>query len=158
MPRDTSKDRWIDWEEFDGLANQLAAKIDPNEFDLFIVVSRGGLIPGGILSKRVPFFDITIVSIQYYDGKRKLDKPRVLQFPHESLLSEKRVLIIDEVWQSGDTLAWVKKMCTRAGAVAKVATIHFKPKFSENDGRPDYYVEEENRWVHYPWEKAEGQT
>ncbi|MBU0707069.1 phosphoribosyltransferase [Patescibacteria group bacterium] len=151
-------ERDICWDEFTFLVDQLIEQIGGRQFDLYMLVSRGGLIPGGLLAKRSPFYNITVLSIQWYDGKTKMDKPIVLQTPHESLLHGKDVLIIDEVWQSGDTLAFATKLVTRAGGRAHTAVIHFKPNQSTNTGQPTFHSEIEERWIRYPWEKSEGQT
>ncbi len=144
----------LSWTQLDTLINRLAAKLRRRKFDLWLIISRGGLVPGGILAKRLDFFNIVVASIMWYDKHdRKMDHPVILEFPDEMVLHGRRVLIIDEVSDSGDTIKLVRKKCQRAGARVQVATIHYKPGTpKKRHRRPDFFVEETRQWIHYPWE------
>lgn len=158
MTEVVSAKRFLTWTELEALTNRLVEQLRGVEFDLFLLISRGGLLLGGMLAKRLPFYDVVVACIQWYEGEQKLEQPIVRQFPAEPLLHGRRVLIIDDVWDSGDTLALVRKMCARAGAEVQVATLHFKPEHSLHEGRPDFFAEQTGSWIVYPWETQENQS
>lgn len=93
-----------------------------------------------------------------------LREPRFLNFPPESLLEGRRVLVVDDVWDTGRTARAVRERARRCGAgEVKVACLHWKPKGGleagvevggrEKGDRPDYWGDETGRWIVYPWEK-----
>lgn len=120
-----------------------------------LVVARGGLIPGGILSYLTGIKNILSAAVELYedDGQRR-PEPLFHQFPSPALLHRKRVLIVDEVWDSGRTIEAVTRRVREAGGVPTTAVLHFKPGRNEVDARPDHFVVETDDWVLYPWTKV----
>ena len=88
----------------------------------------------------------------YTDVGETLDEPQVLNFPDHDVLRGKRVLVIDEVWDTGQTLATVRRRVLEAGGHASVAVLHYKPTHSTVDDEPDYSAAETDRWIVYPWD------
>ena len=65
----------------------------------------------------------------------------------------KKVLVVDEVADTGASLKLVKLHVLEKGASAvKMATLYFKPR---SVFKPDYFVKETNRWIVFPWELKE---
>ncbi len=125
------------------------------EHDLMLVITRGGLIPGGILAYLVGIKNILAAAVEFYDddGQRR-PEPTFHQFPSAVLLQGKRVLIVDEVWDSGRTIQAVTRRVHEAGGLPTTAVLHFKPGRNEVGVRPDHYVVETDEWVSYPWTKV----
>ncbi|MFH0853246.1 MAG: phosphoribosyltransferase family protein [bacterium] len=143
----------LSYDETEELIGRLAHKLKDEKFDIWLLISRGGAPLGVMLAHCLNFFELTYFSVRWYDeNDRKMEQPQVLQFPDEALLRGKRVLIIDEVWHTGDTLTLAKKKVYRAGGIPFVATLHFKNKKSTNEGEPDFYVEKTDVWNKYFWE------
>ena len=61
------------------------------------------------------------------------------------------MLIIDEVWDSGTTIAAVSARIRAAGGVPITAVLHYKPGRSRVDIVPDHYIVETDDWVLYPF-------
>ena len=81
-----------------------------------------------------------------------MEEPEVL-FPLNAQIEGLRVLVVDDVSDSGNSLIVVKKYIEGKGASeVKLATLHHKPwsKF-----KPDYFAEEVSEWIIYPWEPRE---
>ncbi len=142
----------LSWSETDALLNRLMDKLRGRYYDLVILISRGGLVPGGIIAKKLGWFNIQVFAITGYRDGLKLKQPIILQEPHETMISGKTCLIIDDVCHSGDTIHLAKTMITRAGGMAEVAVIHHKPHLCRPDVCPDHFVEEIDYWAVYPWE------
>src|SRR5262249_47032473 len=78
------------------------------EHDLMLVITRGGLIPGGILAYLAGYKNIVVAAVEFYDDDgRRGPEPAFHQFPSAELLHGRTVLIVDEVWDSGRTIAAV---------------------------------------------------
>ena len=64
-----------------------------------------------------------------------------------------KILVVDDVADSGKSLKLVKTYICQLGAMeTRAATIYYKPW---SVVKPDYYVRETKRWVVFPWETKE---
>jgi len=65
----------------------------------------------------------------------------------------KKVLIVDEVADTGKSLRLVKSHLEEQGATeVKIMTIYYKPW---SIVVPDWYAKETSRWIVFPWERKE---
>jgi hypoxanthine phosphoribosyltransferase len=141
----------VSWEELDRLVGELAAQVK-GEVDVMLAITRGGLVPAGILAYSLGIRNILIAAVAYYDDEGKPGpEPLFLQFPADPLLVGRRVLIVDEVWDSGTTIHAVAERVRRAGGTPTTAVLHYKPKRSRVPGEPDHHVVTTDRWVVYPF-------
>src|SRR3954451_10800925 len=94
----------VTWTDLDGLVTRLATLVGPGHTTI-LAIARGGLVPAGMLAYRLGIRDILVASVAYYDdhGARAAE-PVFLQFPSDDLLRDQRILIVDEVWDSGATI------------------------------------------------------
>jgi hypoxanthine phosphoribosyltransferase len=141
----------LSWEGLLALLRRLAEALREEEFDLILGIARGGLIPTALLAQALSVRDILTAAVMFYEGEETLPEPVFLQFPPDPLLFGKRVLVVDDVWDSGRTALAVKERVRQAGGVPLVATLHFKPGRNQVQDRPDFYAEETEAWVVYPW-------
>ncbi len=143
----------VTWEDLDrlvaALAEQLAQEAPP---DVVLPISRGGLVPAGMLGYRLGWRDMLVASVVVYDDELGFrGHAEFLQFPSDESLRGKRVVIIDEVWDSGTTIAAVTKRIVAAGGHPVTAVLHYKPGKSRVDIKPDHFVVETDAWVVYPF-------
>ncbi|GAA6734980.1 phosphoribosyltransferase family protein [Thermus oshimai] len=141
----------LSWEDLLLLVRRLAERLQGQPFDLLLGVARGGLIPTALLAQALGARDILTAAVMFYEGEEPLPEPVFLQFPQDPLLFGKRVLVVDDVWDSGRTAFAVKERIRRAGGTPWVATLHFKPERNRVPDHPDFYAEETGAWVVYPW-------
>jgi hypoxanthine phosphoribosyltransferase len=105
-----------------------------------------------MLAYRLGMRNILVAAVEYYDDEGKPGpKPTFLQFPADSQLRGQRVLIVDEVWDSGTTIHAVTQRVLQAGGVPITAVLHYKPDKSQVPGAPDHHVVTTDRWVVYPF-------
>jgi uncharacterized protein len=117
-----------------------------------LAITRGGLVPAGMLAYRLGMRNILVAAVEYYDDEGKPGpKPTFLQFPADSQLRLQRALIVDEVWDSGTTIHAVTQRVLQAGGVPITAVLHYKPDKSQVPGAPDHHVVTTDRWVVYPF-------
>jgi hypoxanthine phosphoribosyltransferase len=82
-----------------------------------LAITRGGMVPAGMLAYRLGIRDILVAAVAYYDDTGTPGpKPIFLQFPSDVLLHGRRLLIVDEVWDSGATIHAVTERTRAAGS------------------------------------------
>jgi hypoxanthine phosphoribosyltransferase len=146
----------VTWDELDRLVGVLAERLHGQRFDVLLSITRGGMVPAGMLAYRLKLRDILVAAVEYYDDHGQPGPhPTFFQFPADPLLRGKKVLIVDEVWDSGTTIHAVTDRVRQAGGEPTTAVLHYKPTHSVVDGAPDVHAVETDAWVVYPF-KAGG--
>jgi uncharacterized protein len=146
----------LTWTQIEDLAIRLADQLSTS-YDVMLVITRGGMVPACIISERLNLRNILVAAVMFYTAQeRTLDKPIFLQFPGDPLLNKRRVLIVDDVWDSGRTIMAVRERVRQAGGYPETAVLHYKPRRTAySDSRPDFYVDETDAWIVYPWDVGE---
>ncbi len=143
----------ISWERFDELAQQLGDKIVADGFvpDLIIAIARGGYLPARLLSDRLGLFDLDCIRIEHYQGIHKSLQARV-RYPLSAEISDRQILLVDDVSDSGDTFEVALKHLKQKGSAAAIRTAVLHHKFTASY-RPDYRAVElrEWCWIIFPW-------
>jgi len=63
-----------------------------------------------------------------------------------------RVLIVDDVFDSGNTARTVMERMAACGADARLATVYWKPSQNKTSLTPDFYVRQTEDWIVFPHE------
>jgi hypoxanthine phosphoribosyltransferase len=146
----------VSWAELDRLVGGLAEQLAPQQFDVMLAITRGGLVPAGMLAYRLRIRNILVAAVEFYDDRGQPGpRPTFLQFPADPLLRGQRILVVDEVWDSGTTIHAVTERIRQAGGLPTTAVIHWKPERSAVPGQPDVHAVTTAAWVVYPF-KAGG--
>jgi len=134
-----------------GLA-YIAGKIksENSDFDAIVGLARGGWIPARILSDFLGIRRLISLQISSYDDLKR-QEPKSLD-QHALLASERKLLLVDDVADTGSSLIYAKNLLEKSGAVCKTAAIYVKPWTSF---WPDYFFKEIREWVVFPWEILE---
>ena len=141
--------REMTWSDFDRHVQSLAAEIRKEfEADAVVGVAHGGVFVGGALAGALglEFFPVRI-SRRSRD-KASAAKPRAASaMPKE--LAGLRILLVDDIAASGDTLELGKQLLRKVKAKS-VATVCLVGK---NQGyEPDFLALHEERLVVFPWD------
>ncbi len=144
----------LSWDDVQRLTETVAGKITASGYkpDIVVAVSRGGFDPARILCDQLAIRRLASVQVEAYDGMVKRPEPVVI-LPVNAGLRGKRVLMADDVSDSGASLLVAREHLVERGASeVRIATLHIKPwsRFV-----PDYYAENVDAWVVYPWELRE---
>ncbi len=126
----------------------------PTDYDNILVITRGGMIPACLISEKNNIRNILVAAVMFYDGETRASEPIFLQFPEDTQLHNRKVLVVDDVWDTGTTVMAVCDRLARVGAKMDVAVLHFKPSKSHfpPDKRPTFFAEETDAWIVYPWD------
>jgi hypoxanthine phosphoribosyltransferase len=146
----------VTWDVLDELVGGLAERLRDVPFDLMLAITRGGLVPAGMLAYRLRIRNILVAAVEFYDDEgHPGPRPTFLQFPADPLLRGQRILIVDEVWDSGTTIHAVTERVRQAGGIPTTVVLHYKPTHSVVPGSPDLHAVVTDAWVVYPF-KAGG--
>jgi len=146
----------VTWDDLDRLVEGLADRLAGEHFDLMLAITRGGLVPAGMLAYRLRIRNILVAAVEFYeDAGQPGPHPTFLQFPADPLLRGQRILVVDEVWDSGTTIHAVTERIRQAGGEPTTAVLHYKPSRSAVPGAPDVHAVTTDAWVVYPF-KAGG--
>jgi len=121
--------------------------------DVIVGVSRGGWLPARVLSDLLENSNLASVKAECYVGIGvPLSQPILTQAVSVRLAS-KKVLVVDEVADTGRSLILVVNHIIAEGASeVKVATLYCKP---QSKVKPDFHEKETSRWIVFPWELKE---
>lgn len=154
----------LTWNDVSLLINNLLRQFDQN-ITAMVLITRGGLIPGGILAEAMKIESIYTASIDFPAELTNAEKqtspylvwPKFLQFPQADNMKGQTVLIVDDVWGSGRTITAVKNRISSEGGRPYTCVLHYNPNRSLfGKVRPDYYAATTDAYVIYPWEVDHG--
>lgn len=125
----------------------LTQKIDQS-FDAIVPIARGGLSVAQMLGEYYDIREVYAINTIGYEGTKKLDEVKVFNVP--DLVRVKRVLIVDDIVDSGDTLVEVLKVLKREYPTISFlsASIFYKPTASIE---PTWWVKEATEWIEFFW-------
>jgi len=152
----------LTWADVDKLVDILLPALrSAGSFDALMMITRGGIVPGGLISEALGINYILTAAVNFpvEMGRSSLAAswPDFLQFPEDSLLERRRTLIVDDVWGSGRTSAAVKGRCEAAGAIPFACVFHFNPYRSLfSKAEPDFFGAVTDAHIVYPWEVDRG--
>ncbi len=152
----------LTWNDIDLLIDHLIPQFDVI-FDAMLLITRGGIIPGGLVAEALGIEEILTASLDFPAEARNgenqdlqhkfLALPQFIQFPDVLLLCEKRILIMDDVWGSGRTISAVKNRVKGADGIPYTCVLHFNPyRNLFGTERPDFYAAITDANIIYPWE------
>jgi hypoxanthine phosphoribosyltransferase len=156
----------LSWSDVDNLIDHLAPQFD-HTFDAMVMITRGGIVPAGLLAEITNIQSIYTASVDFpaeieIEMKRKekgrlLSWPKFIQFPPTENLLGQNILIVDDVWGSGRTITAVKNRLAAAAAISFTCVLHFNPyRNLFGSVRPDYFAAVTDAHIVYPWEIQRG--
>ncbi len=143
------KSKKIDWKEYSRYC-QLLARRAKEEFDpqLVVGIARGGVIAGATIASilKRDFFPI---KFSRKVSERVVRKKPKLVVPPTAELSGKKILLVDDWSQSGETI----KSALREIKKLKPEKIKTAVLVRRGDFEPDYYAMFSRQQIIFPWEE-----
>lgn len=143
------------WDQIYELLLNLADRVRKANFkpDVIVGVSRGGWPPARVMSDFLGNPNIANVKAEFYLGVAQTKGEPVITQPVSTSVKGKKVLIVDEVADTGKSLRLVRSHLKEEGATeVKTLTVYYKPW---SIMVPDWYGKETSRWIVFPWEIKE---
>ena len=142
----------LTWQDFGDGSRELATAVHESGFvaDVVVAIARGGLLLAGAIAYALDVKSCGALNAEFYTGvDARLDEPIVLApYLDEVSLKGKRVLLVDDVSDSGRTLKMVLGIIEAAGAETRTVCLYSK---SHTVLEPDYVWRRTDRWIAFPW-------
>jgi uncharacterized protein len=142
----------MSWAQLGEAARDLARAVHADGYapDMILGVARGGLLPAASLGYALGVKNTCAMSVEFYTGvDQRLDVPMVLPpVPQLVDVAHWRLLIVDDVADTGATLEVVERFCAGKVAETRTAVLYEKPA---SIVKCDYVWRRTDRWVIFPW-------
>jgi uncharacterized protein len=152
----TSEREHLSWQAFGDASRQMARAIADDGFrpDVILAIARGGLFFAGALGYALAVKNLHVMNVEFYNGVGStLDMPVMLPpVPEPVDFSAKKVLIADDVADSGRTLELVYSFVRDYVDEARTAVIYEKPR---SIIKCDYVWRRTGLWINFPWSSQE---
>lgn len=142
----------LEWGAVGNATRELATRVHESGFEpeIVVAIARGGLVVGGALAYALGVKSCGSINVELYTGvDETLPEPLLLP-PHldGASLAGRRVLLADDVSQSGLTLRLADGIIRSMGADVRTACFYTKP---QTVFVPDYSWRDTDRWIVFPW-------
>jgi len=137
------------YEEFIDDARALVAKVKEYNPDTLVAIARGGLTLGHFMAQGLDTRRLFALNSIHYDNTKKLKTLEIFNIPN--LSDAKRVLLIDDIVDSGETLEAISTKLQKLYPECefKIATIFYK---KDALIRADFALKEAHEWIDFFWE------
>src|SRR5215218_7244480 len=142
----------LTWDRFGDATRELAARVHADGYvpDVVLAIARGGLTVAGAVAYALNVKNCGAMNVEFYTGiDERLDVPVVIP-PALDLVDVAglRVLVVDDVADTGHTLELVREVLAQHVAEARTAVLYHKPRSIVS---PDYVWRSTDRWIDFPW-------
>jgi uncharacterized protein len=142
----------LTWDLFGTATRELATTIakDGYQPDLILSIARGGLFAAGALGYALNVKNLHVMNVEFYTGvDERLDMPVMLPpVPNVVDLTGAKVLVADDVADTGATLKLVHDFCQDHVAEVRCAVIYEKPR---SVVKCEYVWRRTDTWINFPW-------
>ncbi len=140
------------WPDFGVASREIAQMVADDGYEPYMILSiaRGGLLIGGALGYSLAVKNVYTMNVEFYTGvDERLEVPRILPpAPDFVDLAEARILIADDVADTGHTLRSVHEFCEGQVAEVRSAVLYEK---SHSVVHCDYVWRRTDLWINFPW-------
>lgn len=142
----------LDWVTYGRAARELAQQVADSDFqpDIILAIARGGLFAAGSLGYALSVKNLYVMNLEFYTGVgERLDVPVMLPpYLDKVDLTDARILIVDDVADTGHTLKVVHEFCQDVVAESQTAVLYEK---SHSLVKCDYVWKQTDLWINFPW-------
>jgi uncharacterized protein len=152
MFRRVSDREILEWAEVGPATRALAEAVhaDGWEPEVILAIARGGLLVAGALGYALGVKNTWTMNVEFYTGvEERLTVPMILPpVPELVELESARMLIADDVADTGGTLALVKGFCAGKVGDVRCAVLYEKPP---SVVKCEYVWRRTDLWIDFPW-------
>ncbi|MEU6846697.1 phosphoribosyltransferase [Streptomyces sp. NPDC046716] len=142
----------LTYEKFGVAIRELAQTIadDGYEPDIILSIARGGVFVAGGLGYALDVKNLNLVNVEFYTGVGETLEMPVMLAPVPNVIdfSNKKVLITDDVADTGKTLKLVHDFCLDTVAEVRSAVVYEK---SHSLVKCEYVWKRTDDWINFPW-------
>lgn len=143
---------YLSWQQIVEITECLAKKIITSGYspDCLVGISLGGLIPLALLAEKLDTRAVYTIAAESYEGTAQ--KELQIRYVPNIWLSNKKVLLVDEIAETGNTLHGVRNALVQFCAAGNIKTATLAANTATCTRTPDFFVLEASCWVVFPWE------
>lgn len=142
----------MSWPDLGAASRALATTVHEDGYrpDIILAIARGGLLLAAGLGYALEVKNLFSMNVEFYTGvDARLPVPMILPPVPEFIdLQESRMLIADDVADTGATLELVKDFCSDKVGEVRTAVLYEKPR---SVVKCDYVWRYTDRWIDFPW-------
>ena len=142
----------LSWDEFGEASRTLARLVHDDGYrpDLILAVARGGLLVASALGYALAVKSVWTMNVEFYtDVDERLPAPTLLPpVPELVDVDSRRVLVADDVADTGETLKLIHELCAGKVGEVRTAVLYEKPQSMLSC---DYVWRRTDRWIDFPW-------
>lgn len=132
----------MNWDELRLAVKELAEKIDYSP-DVIVGIMRGGMVPAQLLSSELGVKDMYALTVKKVGEARKVTSDIMED------ISGKRILLVEDMIETGKSLVVAKEYLEKKGAKVRTACLYTMPI---SEIKPDFSLKEVTEVVPFPWE------
>ena len=118
----------ISWEDFHGICKALALSVSHFQPEVIVPIGRGGYYPGTLLAHLLQVEIYPVRVSRRINDIVKFKEPQWIVTPPAEI-ARRRVVVVDEICDSGETVLMVKEKCLALGAsMVKSAVLYAHTK------------------------------
>ena len=143
------------WSQIYDMLLSQAQKIQTADYrpDVVVAVARGGLIPARILTDLLETPQLAVIQVEFYVDIAQTRQEPLLKQALTASVDEKKVLLVDDISDTGKSLKLAKTYLQSQGASEiKTAALYLKP---QSITKPDFYEKQTTSWIIFPWDAKE---
>ena len=137
----------VSWEELHRHARALSWRLsEKGPFKGIVAVTRGGLVPAGILARELDIRLVDTICVASYHSETEQREAQIIK-GFDFTEQGEGWLIVDDLVDTGKTFELLRKIAPRA---------HFATVYAKPAGRPlvDTFITEvsQDTWIYFPWD------
>lgn len=140
------------WGELGEVTDNLARQVAESGFrpTVVIAIARGGLVIAGSITYALDVKLVDAINVEFYVDINETRPDPILLAPmlDSASIAEQKILVVDDVADSGRTLALVLKLLRGFGADVRSAVLYHKPR---SIVVPDFVWRQTESWITFPW-------
>lgn len=152
MASENEERETLTWDGYGKAARELAYQVADSGFrpDLILAIARGGLFPAGSLGYALSVKNLYVMNLEFYSGvDERLDVPVMLPpYLDKFDLNDAKILVVDDVADTGHTLKAVFDFCQEVVAESRTAVLYEKP---HSLVKCDFVWKKTSQWIDFPW-------
>ena len=153
------KTKLVSWDEIVEWSRGLARKVKDSGYkpDVIVALARGGYVPGRLLCDFLDVENLLSIQSQHWTEAARAEERAIIKFPYTVDLSGYRVLVVDDIVDTGDTLKLAKEFIEENWKPRELRTAALQWISPVAKFKPDYYYIEVKDWTwfQYPWTRLE---
>lgn len=149
----------VGWDDVETWSRAVSDKIYSSGWhpDSIIAISRGGYVPARMICDKLVIGELVSLQISHWPSAAQMAKEAGVRHPLVCNLSGKKVLIVDDISDTGDSIVIAKDHVWEKCKPDEIRVATLQWISSTSKVTPDYYAEEVKGWFwyQYPWTRLE---